>query len=83
MCIASLVSQLLYILLFGIYTWKWKQSSINKQVLTHVVPKQVLEDDEKEMDLNNLYVCSHHQFSSAYFGHMHLDLLLFLHINQD
>lgn len=45
---------------------------------THV-PKLVLEEDEKEMDLNNLCVYSHHQFAYACSGHMHLNQQQFLH----
>lgn len=50
-----------------------------KCILTHVVPKQEVEQDEMAMDLHNQRENSHQLSLSACFGHMHLNLLLFLH----
>lgn len=48
-----------------------KQNSCKEKVLTHVDPKQELEEHEMEMELNNQYVYNHHQFATVYFDHMH------------
>lgn len=52
-------------------------------VITHVVPKQVVGEDEKEMDWYNQCVYNPQLSVSAYFGHTHLHQLLFLQRNQD
>ena len=49
---------------------------------THGAPKQVLEEDEKEMDLNNLCAYNHHQFAIVYSDHMHLSRQLSLQNKQ-
>lgn len=57
---------------------KWEKIEQKVAQYTHVVPKQVLEEDEKEKDLCSQHVSSHHQFASVYFDHNYLNLLLFL-----
>ena len=47
-------------------------------LITHVAPKQVEEEDEKEMDYYNHPVSSHHQFAIVYFDRKHLYQLQFL-----
>lgn len=54
-----------------------------KQVFTHVVPKQVVVEDEKEMELHNQYVYNPQLFSIFYFDQMHLHQLLFQQTNQN
>lgn len=58
---------------------KGKKETISyKNILTHVDPKLVPEEDEKEMDWNKLCEYNHHQFSYVYSGHKHLNQQLFL-----